>query len=1079
MHGTNDLEKALSNVVAVVREIFDSDRAWLGYPCDPHAANWRVVMEHTRPEFPGAFALGADLPVDPEFAAVLEAARAGKVLRYGPDYELEVPRQAAQRFGVRSQMIMAVSPRVDKPYLLGLHQCSHARVWTADEARLFEELAWRLADALTSLLTFRDLMQAQAQLRASEARYRTLVDHATDGLLLHDERMTIIDVNNQACQSLGYDRDELIGLTPRHIDAFMDAASVARLEARVAAGETVTFESVHRRKDGTLFPVEIRGREFEQEDKRFRLCLVRDISDRKRAEEELSEVKERFRVLSESSLTGIYLIEEGRFRYVNPAMARMFGYGVGEMVDLLGPADLVHPDDRATVAENIRRRLDREIQEVRYRFRGLRKDGSVFPVEVHGRRIDHHGKVGVMGTLIDNTERQRVEDDLRASEARFRALVDHATDALFLMGEGSVVVDANRQACESLGYRPEELIGMYPRDFDAGLDEVSIASIAERVRAGETVTFETRHRRKDGSVFPVEIRSRQFQLDGKWLRLALVRDITDRKRAEERTLTQYTVARILADAVTLDDAVPRILQAICEHLDWDLGALWRVDTDARVLRCDRVWRRPSLLATQFEAASRNAVFGSGAGLPGRVWASRIAMCIADVAQEPGFARRTAAVGDGLHAAFAFPILLGGEVLGVIEFLSREVREPEEELLDMMAALGSQIGQLIERKDAEERILNTTKLMERVMASISDYLWSSEVDEHGTWKYLYYSPVVEKVTGRPPSYYTEDPSRWLETVHPDDRPLCIAAFHRLASGQSEHEEGDYRVVLPDGKVRWVRDSATLTRLGPGRFRIDGVVSDISERKAAEEALQRAQLQLVHMNRVITTAELVTSIAHEVNQPLGAIVASVGPCMRWLSARPPDLESAMAALERIANDGERASNIINRIRSLVKRESPRRQQVDVNAVLRDVIALIRDQLRRNDIALRTELNQGLKPILGDRIQLEQVILNLIANAIDAAGTTSDRTRRQIVVATEEGVEEVIVEVRDSGHGFDPDRAEQLFEPFYTTKDKGLGMGLWISRSIIEAHGGRLWATSLQPHGASFRFSLPIETPGSEIR
>jgi PAS domain S-box-containing protein len=245
------------------------------------------------------------------------------------------------------------------------------------------------------------------KLRASEARFRTFADHATDAFFVLDDHSTVVDVNRQACKSLGYSREELIGKHRSDFDVGLDDASIQHLRRRIVAGQAITFESRHRRKDGTSFPVEVRVGQFEQGGRRF-LCLVRDI-----------------------------------------------------------------------------------------------------------------------------TERKQAEDELRASEARFRSFVDHATDGFFLFDEHQALLDVNRQACETLGYSREEMIGMRPRNFDAALDEASLEQIGERIKAGETVTFETLHRRKDGTVFPVEVRARQFPLGARPFRLSLARDITERKRAEE------------------------------------------------------------------------------------------------------------------------------------------------------------------------------------------------------------------------------------------------------------------------------------------------------------------------------------------------------------------------------------------------------------------------------------------------------------------------------------------------------------------------------------------------------------------
>jgi C4-dicarboxylate-specific signal transduction histidine kinase len=224
------------------------------------------------------------------------------------------------------------------------------------------------------------------------------------------------------------------------------------------------------------------------------------------------------------------------------------------------------------------------------------------------------------------------------------------------------------------------------------------------------------------------------------------------------------------------------------------------------------------------------------------------------------------------------------------------------------------------------------------------------------------------------------------------------------------------------------------------------------------------------------ELTASIAHEVNQPLGAIVASAGACERWLAAKPPQMEKARRALERIVNDGRRAGEVIKRIRALMKRQSPRKDWLQINEAILEVIAVAQHQLRQNDILLEAQLAEGLPLVWGDRVQLQQVLLNLIVNAIEAMIAIDERRRELTIVSAADGPEAVAVEVRDSGMGVDPERAAHLFEAFYTTKDEGIGIGLSISRSIVEAHGGHLSATANVPHGAVFRFSVPLAEPVS---
>jgi len=251
----------------------------------------------------------------------------------------------------------------------------------------------------------------------------------------------------------------------------------------------------------------------------------------------------------------------------------------------------------------------------------------------------------------------------------------------------------------------------------------------------------------------------------------------------------------------------------------------------------------------------------------------------------------------------------------------------------------------------------------------------------------------------------------------------------------------------------------------------VVERTSQLMLASEALREAQTKLAHVNRVTTMGQLAASIAHEINQPVAAAVTNADAALRWLGAQPPDLEEARQALAHIIKDGHRAGEIIEGIRGLIKRAPSRNDRLDINETILEVIALTRSEVQRNGVSLQTELANGLPLVQGDRVQLQQVILNLIVNAVEAMSGASERARELLIATGKDASNAVLVVVRDSGSGLDPEGLDRLFEAFYTTKPSGMGMGLSICRSIIEAHGGRVWATANVPHGAVFKFTLPV--------
>ena len=312
---------------------------------------------------------------------------------------------------------------------------------------------------------------------------------------------------------------------------------------------------------------------------------------------------------------------------------------------------------------------------------------------------------------------------------------------------------------------------------------------------------------------------------------------------------------------------------------------------------------------------------------------------------------------------------------------------------------------------------------------------------------------------------------LDIFYEADREAVGRNVARSFDQLNQSINWEARKVRKDGKVICVRETARAVLLN-NRPVILVACEDITEHKHAEEALQKTQTELAHVTRVTTLGELTASIAHEVNQPIAAAVTNAGACLRWLAAQPPDMERARQALERIVRDCRRAGEVIGRVRTLVKKAPQRKESVDVNDVIQEVIALAQSEIQRNRVSLKTQLSDGLPRVLGDRIQLQQVILNLIINGVEAMSRLKEEPRELLIRTGKDESNSVLVAVRDTGVGLDSANLDQLFDAFFTTKPEGMGMGLSISRSIVEAHGGRLWATPNEPHGAVFQLTLPVE-------
>jgi C4-dicarboxylate-specific signal transduction histidine kinase len=322
--------------------------------------------------------------------------------------------------------------------------------------------------------------------------------------------------------------------------------------------------------------------------------------------------------------------------------------------------------------------------------------------------------------------------------------------------------------------------------------------------------------------------------------------------------------------------------------------------------------------------------------------------------------------------------------------------------------------------------------------------------------------------------------FYQRIHPQDRDRVRREVFLERPDEGSHFDVEFRIVLPDGAIKYVRSTGHPVRnISGDLLEYVGTSIDVTERKRADEErerLRQAQTDLAHVNRVTTMGELTASLAHEVNQPIAAAITNANTCMRWLSADTPNLEEARAAAMRIVKDGTRAAEIIKRVRLLFKKGSPERELVDLNEVVRDMIVLLRSEATRYSISVRTKLAADLPEVVGDRVQLQQVLMNLMINGIDAMRDV-DGTR-ELVVKSERGeYEQALVSVSDTGVGLPQQQADQIFNAFFTTKSHGFGMGLRISRSIVESHGGHLWAAENSPRGASFYVTLPTKAEALE--
>ncbi|MBV9609258.1 MAG: PAS domain S-box protein, partial [Acidobacteria bacterium] len=628
------------------------------------------------------------------------------------------------------------------------------------------------------------------------------------------------------------------------------------------------------------------------------------------------------------------------------------------------------------------------------------------------------------GTCVDIEDRKRGEEALRARELSWKQIVDNIPGLVATTGARGEVEFLNQQTLEYFGKTSEAL-----KDW-ALIDAVHPHDVARVIEArkksiekGQIYEIEHRCRRADGlyrwfQVRGLPVRDTENEITSWYL---LLTDINDRKQAEEELRQSEERARLIVDSIdalimtaTAKGEVEFVNQQVLDYFGMNLEELKGWATSGAVHRDDLhqalAWWTHSVETGdpyQFEERLRRA---DGVYR----WFLAHGRCLRDTQDN---------------------VVRWYVLLTDIDDRKRAEAQVEEAYLRLAEA---------------QRLSKTGSFITDLMTD--DHNWSEEA-----FRIFEFDPSI-KITLQ----------KIREVIHPEDLPTVDAVLARAMTGAEV--DFMFRIVPGRGGLKHVRGMARLMAQTGSSPLFIGALQDVTDSKIAEEALDKARSELAHVARVTMLNTLTASIAHEINQPLAGIVTNASTCLRMLSGDPPNIEGARETARRTIRDGNRASDVITRLRALYSKKEFTPELLDLNQATGEVIALSLTDLQRNGVVLRSDLAAHLPLVIGDRVQLQQVTLNLIRNASEAMAAVEDRPRQLMIRTWRDGDDRVCLSVRDSGTGISPEDFNRLFESFYTTKVGGMGIGLSVSRSIIERHQGRLWAEPNEGPGATFSLSIP---------
>jgi len=769
-----------------------------------------------------------------------------------------------------------------------------------------------------------------------------------------------------------------------------------------------------------------------------------DIEELKRAEAAAhdSELNARLAVDSIPGLVAVFA-SDGQFEFVNRPVVEYFGRTLEDLkLKRWGSRDGIHPEDLPRATELFKQSMssgDPFEFEVRCRrFDGVYRwfQSRGFPLRDPNGRI-----VRWYNLLIDIDERKRAEDALRQSEARaieaereLQLTLDTIPVMVWRGAANGYVTHLNKRWFEYTGTTPEQMRGrrwktcVHPDDL-----ERNVQTGIDYVSAGTPIDAEARLRRFDGEyrrfLFrPAPLRDETGAIVG-WY--GTIIDIEDRKKAEEKVVdAEHELQRTI-------DNIPVLVgtyTADGKRISVNKRAL-EVTGLAAEDAADEGWLKKAFHPDEVEGIE-----------------SQWRACLASGAPfERETRTRTADGNYRWHLTRRVPLRdEAGKIIRWygISYDIEDRKRAEQELRRSEAFL------------AKGQRLSLTGSFSFYSAT-GEFTWSEEL--YRIFEFEWGVPItLELIAGR---------------YHPEDRHVMEDVAEGIRRGVPDFDY-EHRLLMPDGSIKHIRVVAQATPdKGGNGLEYFGAVQDITDRRVAEAALDKARSDLGHVSRVMSLGALTASIAHEVNQPLAGIITNASTCLRMLAADPPNVEGARETARRTIRDGNRAADVITRLRALFSRKEVTTETVDLNEATREVLSLVFTDLLRNRISLRTEIDSD-HPLLvsGDRVQLQQVILNLVRNASDAMSDVNDRPRHLLVRVDSDEENRARLIVQDAGAGFEAQGAERLFDAFYTTKSNGMGIGLSVSRSIIESHSGRLRAEVNDGPGATFSFSIPRLTDGA---